>query len=171
MRKKDSIRRGPSQRQLRVAEEIRHSIAELIERGAMKDPELRDVPVTVTEVRTTPDLRRAEAFVTPLGGGDPSKILAALNRAAPYFRAQVAHAIRLKFAPVIVFSADTSFEQAGKIESILRRPHVRQDLEEGRQDLEDGRPDSESPSPDASEDLSEDLPKDLLENSDDEPSA
>ena len=158
MRKNDSTRRGPSQRQLRVAEEIRHSIAELIERGAMKDPELRDVPVTVTEVRTTPDLRRAEAFVTPLGGGDPSKILAALNRAAPYFRAQVARAIRLKFAPVIVFSPDTSFEQAGKIESILRRPHVRQDIEKARQDLE-------SPTPDVSADLPEDLPNDSLEDS------
>ena len=164
MRKNDSIKRGPSQRQLRVAEEIRHSIADLIERGAMKDPELRDVPVTVTEVRTTPDLRRAEVFITPLGGGDPSKILIALNRAAPYFRAQVSHAVRLKFAPVIVFSADTSFEQASKIESILRRPHVRQDVEKVRQDLE-------SPVPDAAEDLSEDSPEDSSENSDDEPSA
>ena len=91
--------------------------------------------------------------MTPLGGGDPSKILAALNRAAPYFRAQVARAIRLKFAPVIVFSADTSFEQAGKIESILRRPHVRQDLE--------------NPKPDASADLLEDSPNDSSEDSGD----
>ncbi len=135
--------RGPSQRQLRVAEEIRHTIADLIERGSMKDPELRDVPVTVTEVRTSPDLRRAEVFVTPLGGGDAGAILAALNRAAPYFRAQVARSVRLKFAPVIVFSPDTSFEQASRIESILRRPHVQQDL---------GHDNSEDQSPGAQED-------------------
>jgi len=120
--------RAPSQRQLRVGEEIRHTIAELIERGAMKDPELRDVPVTVTEVRASPDLRHAEVFVVPLGGGDASRIVSALNRAAPYFRAQVARAVRLKFAPELTFAADTSFEEASRIESILRRPHVRQDL-------------------------------------------
>lgn len=166
MRKNDSTRRGPSQRQLRVAEEIRHSIADLIERGAMKDPELRDVPVTVTEVRTSPDLRRAEVFVTPLGGGDPGKILTALNRASPYFRAQVAHAVRLKFAPVIVFSADTSFEQASKIESILRRPHVRQDVEKASQDLENPAADAADDLP---EDSSNDSPDDSGENSDDGP--
>lgn len=119
---------APSQRQLRVGEEIRHAIAELIERGAMKDPKLRDVPVTVTEVRVTPDLRHARAYVTPLGGGDAAEIVAALNHAAPFFRAQVAAAVRLKFAPQVSFTADTSFEEAGKIEAILRRPHVRQDL-------------------------------------------
>lgn len=121
--------RAPSQRQLRVGEEIRHAIAALIERGSMKDPELRDIPVTVTEVRASPDLRHAQVFVTPLGGGESEKIVAALNRAAPYFRAQVTAAVRLKFAPQISFSPDTSFEQASRIESILRRPHVRQDLD------------------------------------------
>jgi ribosome-binding factor A len=114
---------------LRVGEEIRHAIAALIERGAMKDPELRDVPVTVTEVRTSPDLRHAHVFVVPLGGGDSERIVAALNRAAPYFRAKIASSVRLKFAPDVVFAADTSFEQASKIDSILRRPHVKRDLE------------------------------------------
>ncbi|HLF58562.1 MAG TPA: 30S ribosome-binding factor RbfA [Alphaproteobacteria bacterium] len=120
---------APSQRQLRVGEEIRHAIAALIERGAMKDPELRDVPVTVTEVRTSPDLRHAHVFVVPLGGGDSERIVAALNRAAPYFRAKIASSVRLKFAPDVVFAADTSFEQASKIDSILRRSHVKRDLE------------------------------------------
>jgi ribosome-binding factor A len=128
---------APSQRQLRVGEEIRHAIADLIERGAMKDPKLRDVPVTVTEVRVTPDLRHALAYVTPLGGGDAADIVAALNHAAPFFRAQIAAAVRLKFAPQVSFTADTSFEEAGKIESILKRPHVRQDLSAGNPD-EDG---------------------------------
>ena len=123
--------RPPSQRQLRVGEEIRHAIADLIERGAMKDPKLRDVPVTVTEVRVSPDLRHARAYVTPLGGGDASEIVAALNHAAPFFRAQIAAAVRLKFAPQVSFTADTSFEEAGKIEAILNRPHVRQDLTPG----------------------------------------
>ncbi len=131
-------RRGqaPSQRQLRVGEEIRHAIADLIERGAMKDPKLRDVPVTVTEVRVTPDLRHARAYVTPLGGGDAAEIVAALNHAAPFFRAQIAAAVRLKFAPDVSFCADTSFEEARKIEDILRRPHVRRDL--APHDTEDG---------------------------------
>jgi ribosome-binding factor A len=120
--------RAPSQRQLRVGEEIRHALANLIERGAMKDPELRDVPVTVTEVRLSPDLRHAAVFVTPLGGGEASAIVAALNRAAPFFRAQVASAVQLRYAPQLAFAPDTSFEQASKIDSILRRPHVRQDL-------------------------------------------
>ena len=134
-------RRGqaPSQRQLRVGEEIRHAVADLIERGAMKDPKLRDVPVTVTEVRVTPDLRHARAYVTPLGGGDTNAIVAALNHAAPFFRAQIASAVRLKFAPDVEFCADTSFEEAGKIDAILKRPHVRQDLTApGPKDEEDG---------------------------------
>lgn len=123
-------RRGqaPTQRQLRVGEEIRHAIADLIERGAMKDPKLRDVPVTVTEVRVSPDLRQARAFVTPLGGGDASEIVAALNHAAAFFRAQIARTVRLKFAPEVAFFPDTSFEEAGKIDAILKRPHVAQDL-------------------------------------------
>lgn len=129
--------RAPSQRQLRVGEEIRHAIAGLIERGSMKDPELRDVPVTVTEVRASPDLRHAQVFVTPLGGGDSGKIVAALNRAAPYFRAQVASAVRLRYAPQLSFAPDTSFEQASRIDSILRRPHVKQDLDEPIPALED----------------------------------
>ena len=129
--------RAPSQRQLRVGEEIRHAIAALIERGSMKDPELRDVPVTVTEVRASPDLRHAQVFVTPLGCGDSGKIVAALNRAAPYFRAQVASAVRLRYAPQLSFAPDTSFEQASRIDSILRRPHVKQDLDEPIPVLED----------------------------------
>lgn len=130
---------GPTQRQLRVGEEIRHAIADLIERGAMKDPKLRDVPVTVTEVRMTPDLRQAIAYVTPLGGGDAAEIVAALNHAAPFFRAQVAAAVRLRFAPEVSFCADPSFEEARKIDDILKRPHVRQDLAApGAEDGEDG---------------------------------
>lgn len=128
---------APSQRQLRVGEEIRHALAELIERGAMKDPKLRDVPVTVTEVRMTPDLRHARAYVTPLGGGDASAVVSALNHAAPFFRAQIAAAVRLKFAPKITFAADVSFEEADKIDAILRRPHVSQDLT-GRESGEEG---------------------------------
>ena len=85
-RSTDKDNRGHSQRQLRVGEEIRHLLAELLERGDMGDPELRDARITVTSVDVSPDLRNATAFVMPLGGQDVTRLLAALKRAAPWFR-------------------------------------------------------------------------------------
>ncbi len=78
----------PSQRQLRVGEELRHLLAELLERGEMRDPELREASITVTAVDVSPDLRNATAFVMPLGGQDEKRLLAAMRRAAPWFRAR-----------------------------------------------------------------------------------
>jgi len=127
--------RPPSQRQLRVGEELRHVLASVIERGTMHDPELRDVPITVTEVRMSPDLKNATAFVTPLGGAlnsiDADRLTAALARAAPYFRGQVGRNIRLKFTPKLRFEMDTTFEAAGRIDALLRRPSVARDLDPG----------------------------------------
>jgi ribosome-binding factor A len=133
----------PSQRQLRVGEEIRHVLADVIERGGMADPELRDVPLTVTEVRVSPDLRHALVFVTRLGQALSPSLLAALQRAAPFFRAQVARSVRLKFVPSLRFEADTSFDRASEIEAILHRPSVARDL---------ARPEEETPEDDAGED-------------------
>lgn len=112
--------KAPTQRQLRVGEEVRHVLAEMIERGEMADPELRDVPVTVTEVRMSPDLKVATALVIPLGGGDAERLLKALARAAPYFRARVGRSVRLKFTPKLQFELDTSFDQAARIDALLR---------------------------------------------------
>lgn len=132
--------RAPSQRQLRVGEEIRHVLAAAIERGDMADPELRDVPFTVTEVRVSPDLRQATAFVARLGQPMPPELLAALKRAAPYFRSQIARAVRLKFVPNIRFEPDTSFDRASHIEEILHRPSVMRDLVDHDEENEDGDP-------------------------------
>ena len=113
--------RAPSPRQLRVGEEIRHVLAAILGRGDLRDPELCEVPITVTEIRASPDLRVATVFVTPLGGGEEEAVVKALRRAAPFLRHEVARAVRLKFAPELRFEADRSFEAAGRIEAALRR--------------------------------------------------
>lgn len=120
--------KAPSQRQLRVGEEIRHALAEVLQRGDFRDPELQDLHVTVTEVRISPDLKAATAFVTPLGGGPMDEALAALKRAAPYLRGQIARAINLRYAPTLSFEPDTSFDYAGRIGAILHSPEVARDL-------------------------------------------
>lgn len=118
-----------SQRRLRVGEEMRHALAELLERGDMRDPELREARITVTEVDVSPDLKNATAFVVPLGGADAERLLAALRRAAPYFRGRLAHMIDLRHAPEIRFQLDRSFDHAGAIDALLRRPEVARDLD------------------------------------------
>lgn len=120
--------RPPSQRQLRVAEEIRHVLAGVFGRGEIRDPELANVAVTVTEVRIGPDLKRATVFVTRLGRSDIADKLSALRRAAPYLRAQVAKALRLRVAPDLSFMADTSIDYAMHVDDLLRSPDVARDL-------------------------------------------
>ncbi len=126
--------RGPSQRQLRVGEEIRHALAWVLERGEVRDPALAGRVVTVTEVRVSPDLTNATAFVVPLGGGDPSTVLDALNRAVPFLRHEIGHRVRLRKVPRLSFKADTSFDEAARIETLLHRPDVMRDLDPGRDD-------------------------------------
>lgn len=129
MRKKHDVAgKPPSQRQLRVGEELRHALAELLQRGDFHDPELADLNVTVTEVRISPDLRNATAFVTPLGGGHMDETLAALRRAGPFLRGQIARAINLRYAPTLSFEADTSFDYASHIDTILHSPAVARDV-------------------------------------------
>jgi ribosome-binding factor A len=129
-RSSDKDNRGHSQRQLRVGEEIRHLLAELLERGDMRDPELRDARITVTSVDVSPDLRNATAFIMPLGGQDKERLLAAMRRAAPWFRARVGEKAGLRSAPEIRFQLDTTFDEADKIGALLRRPDVARDIEE-----------------------------------------
>jgi ribosome-binding factor A len=126
--KRSGSGRGPSQRQLRVGEELRHALAEVLRRGDFRDPELQNLNVTVTEVRISPDLRNATAFITPLGGGQVEETVAAMRRAAAFFRAQIARAIKLRYVPTLSFEADTSFEYADHINRLLHDPEVARDL-------------------------------------------
>ncbi|MBU6497277.1 MAG: 30S ribosome-binding factor RbfA [Rhodospirillales bacterium] len=118
----------PSQRQLRVAEEIRHLLAGQFQRGEFRDPELAGVVVTVTEVRVSPDLKNATAFVTRLGRSDIGEKLPALRRAAPFLRAQMAKGLRLRAVPALSFQADTSIDYAMHVDELLRAPEVARDL-------------------------------------------
>ena len=108
-----------SQRQQRVAEEIRHVLANIIQRGELKDPQLMDLSVTVSEVRVSPDLKNATAFIAPLGGGSSEALATAMNRAAPFIRMRLGKELSLKYLPKVIFEADKSFDYAQKIESIL----------------------------------------------------
>jgi ribosome-binding factor A len=126
--------RGPSQRQLRVGELIRHVLAEMLERGEARDPALAGRVLTITEVRPSPDLKSATVFVMPLGGEDEGEAIAALGRAAPFLRRRVAEEINLRFAPELRFALDTSFDTADRIERLLRSPEVARDLDDDAPD-------------------------------------
>ncbi len=125
----DPAGRAKSPRQLRVGEELRHVLAAVLERGEMRDPDLRGVSVTVTEVDLSPDLRNATAFVMPLAGADRERVMAALRRAAPWFRAQVAQRVELRHAPDFSFELDHSFDHAHRIGELLNSPDVARDLD------------------------------------------
>ena len=116
------LTKAPTQRQLRVGEEIRHALAVVFERGDIRDPALQGVSITITEVRISPDLKNATAFVMPLGGNreEAQDTVDALNRARPFLRRCLAKAVQLRYAPEINFSVDTSFEQAKRIDQLLR---------------------------------------------------
>ncbi len=123
--------KGPSQRQLRVGELLRHALAELFTRGDLRDPDLFDVTITVAEVSLGPDLKNATAFVMPLGGGgDAQKVVSALNKSKKFIRGQVGRQVFLKHMPNISFELDRSFDYSEKIGALLTTPHVSQDLEE-----------------------------------------
>lgn len=119
---------GPSQRQLRVAEEIRHILAGILMRGELHDPLVVGVSVTVSEVRISPDLKNATVFALPLGGAHVDEVLKGLNRSAPFLRAQVGHAMQLRYAPTLTFVEDKSFDEAHHIEELLRSEKVARDL-------------------------------------------
>ena len=121
---------APTQRQLRVGEEIRHILSDIFRRDMIRDYQLAGVAITVTEVRVSPDLRNATAFVTRLGRNDADKLLPALKRAAPFLRGQVAKAIRLRVSPDLSFQADTSIDYAMQVSTLLHRPEVARDLDE-----------------------------------------
>ena len=111
--------KAPSQRQLRVAEEVRHVLARVIERDELHDPTLAGVPVTVSEVRISPDLNNATVFVSPLGGGDVDTLVRALSHAAPFLRRRVGQEMTLRHVPALSFQADRSFDEVQRIQELL----------------------------------------------------
>jgi ribosome-binding factor A len=119
---------GGSQRQLRVGEVVRHAIAEILSQGGVHDPDLEGHIITVPEVRMSPDLKLATIYVMPLGGRDTDKVIAALERNKKFLRGETARRVNLKFAPDIRFRADERFDEAERIEKLLRTPAVQRDL-------------------------------------------
>ena len=128
--------RQPTQRPLRVGEELRHALARILGRGELRDPALVDVAVTVTEVRVAPDLKSAAVFVMPLAGAHASEIVAALNRAGPYLRRAVMREVNLRHAPELTILLDTAFDHASRISALLGRPVVAREL--AGEDRDDG---------------------------------
>lgn len=165
-KKRGAINAGkpPSQRQLRVGEELRHALADLFRRGDFHDPELSALNITVTEVRISPDLSNATVFFSTLGGGQMEEAKTALRRAAAFLRGQVARMVNLRHAPMLSFEIDTSFEYAHHIDNILHSPAVARDL--GHVNGDDDHDEDEDDSWD--EDEADDAESDAGEDEDQE---
>lgn len=123
--------RGPSQRQLRVAELIRRTLSDVLMRGDIHDPDLNGMSITVGEVTTSPDLKVATAYVLPLGGGNREAMLAALNANRSELRRAVNKALTLKFSPELRFRIDETFDRMDDTRALFGRDDVRRDLDEG----------------------------------------
>ncbi|MCW2388744.1 ribosome-binding factor A [Sphingobium sp. B11D3B] len=123
----------PSVRLLRVGEQVRHVLADVLQRGDVHDDVLASHVVTVTEVRMSPDLRHATVFVKPLLGRDEEVVLKALRTNTAYLQREVAKRVKMKFAAKLKFLSDESFEEGSHIDAILRSPKVAQDLDEGEE--------------------------------------
>ncbi len=128
MQKRQDNPKGPSQRQQRVAELVRHALAEVLGRGDIQDPILNAHVITIPEVRMSPDLRLATAYVMPLGGKDERPVIEALDRNKKVLRQEVARRVDLKYAPELRFRRDESFDEASRIDALLRSDKVRRDL-------------------------------------------
>ncbi|WDI32651.1 30S ribosome-binding factor RbfA [Hyphococcus flavus] len=130
MAKRFSKTKGPSQRQLRAGELVRHALVEILQREPLRDPALDGVSVTVSEVRVSPDLKQASIYAAPLGGTAQDDVVSALNRVAPYLRSLLGKKIDMKFTPALTFKSDDTFEEARKIDALLARPDVARDLKD-----------------------------------------
>ena len=135
------VLKGPSQRQLRAGELIRHALVEVMRDQELQDPVMAGVSVTVTEVRMSPDLRNASVFVEPLGGSraeghaKAEEIVKALNRHAKFLRGRLGHGIDMKFTPALKFLHDVSFDEAERMARLFDHPRIREDL--GKPDVGD----------------------------------
>jgi ribosome-binding factor A len=133
---RDAVR-GPSQRQLRVGEALRHALAEVLRENEIRDPDLEGVSVTITQIKPSPDMRYATVFCEPLGGENAKVVIAALNRHKGFLRGEMGHLITMKFTPDLRFVEDESFAEAQKIEAILKSERVSRDLAAGEDDSKD----------------------------------
>jgi ribosome-binding factor A len=131
---------APSQRMLRVAELVRHAMAQLLSRGEINDPVLEQHVVTVSRVKMSPDLKLATIYVMPLGGKDENEVIKALDRHRKYLRGEIAHEVNLKFAPEVRFRIDDSFDNVSKIDALLNSDKVKRDLapRDDEEEQEDG---------------------------------
>jgi ribosome-binding factor A len=134
---------GPSQRQQRVAELVRHALAEILARGDLRDEILTSHVVTIPEVRMSADLKLATAFVMPLGGKDQQEVIAALDRNKKALRKEVAKRVNLKFAPDLRFMRDATFDEAARIDALLRSEKVLRDTTAVQDKGEDGAEDKD----------------------------
>ena len=134
-------RAGPSQRQLRAGELVRHALADILRQGELHDEALDGASVTVTEARMSPDLKHAVCFVEPLGGGHAGEVVAALNRHARFLRGRLGREIDMKFTPDLRFVHDESFDEAARMQALFDRPEVRRDIEAGRSEDDGGNED------------------------------
>ena len=128
---------GPSQRQQRVAELIRHALAEVLSRGDLQDDVLTRNVITIPEVRMSPDLKLATAYIMPLGGKDEDAVLKALEKNKKHLRQEVARRVNLKFAPDLRFRRDESFDEAARIDALLRSERVARDTAKPGSDISD----------------------------------
>jgi ribosome-binding factor A len=126
---------GPTQRQLRAGELVRHALVEILRAETFADPALQGNPVTLTQVRVSPDLKHALCYVEPLGGESAESVIEALNRAARFLRGRLGHEIEMKFTPDLKFVRDESFGAAQHISRLLADPRVRRDVEAAEDDL------------------------------------
>lgn len=120
---------GPSQRQLRVGELIRHALAEILMRGEVHDPEIEAVTISISEVRMSPDLKLGTCYVAPLGMTGAEEAVAALERNRRFLRGAVAKRINLRHSPELRFRVDDSYDSGARIDALLQSPEVRRDLE------------------------------------------
>ena len=130
MTKRFSNTKGPSQRQLRAGELIRHALVEIIQRESLREPALDGVSVTVSEVRVSPDLKQANVYAAPLGGDNQDEVITALNKVAPYLRGLLGKKIDMKFTPALNFRSDDTFAEAQRVDALLARPDVVRDLKD-----------------------------------------
>ena len=141
-RTRSASRTPPGQRQLRVAEQVRHLLVEILQRGHFRDPDLLDAHrITVTAVEIGPDLKHATAYVMPLGGEKADVFLEALNRSSGYFRSELGTRMDLRYVPKVTFRLDHSFDEAERIEKLLRNERVQRDLK--KKDVENDEEDDD----------------------------
>jgi len=129
---------GPSQRVLRVGEQVRHALAGMLQRGEVRDDLIETTVISVSEVRMSPDLKIATAFVAPMGAKDDAAVVEALNRHAKFIRGRMSPMLRqMKYMPEFRFRLDTSYDNMAKIDQLLRSPEVARDLDHGTPDQEE----------------------------------